>query len=95
MVTALAVPRATTLLPGDEGLGSGALGLHILGPQGKAKSWGVREWFQALSPLSLLHFHGGGGRRGPRAGTSLCRECSGRAGGRGGHGLCCPSLSVV
>lgn len=31
--------------------------------------------------------------KGAEAGTCLCRECSGRAGG--GHGLCCPSLSVV
>lgn len=71
----LAVPRATTLLPGDKGLGLCVLGLHVLGLQGKVKSWGGLEEVPAPVPSPCCTFTVVEGEGGP----GLERPCAGSA----------------
>lgn len=87
----LAVPRATTF---HCSLGMRDLGLHLSGLQGKVKSWGGSGGGSTPVPPLPAAFSWWWREKGLRAGSSLCRECLGRAGGRGGP-LCCPSVCCI
>lgn len=56
----------------DHAMGTGAS--HFMAHRGKPRAglrWGGLGRSQPLSPLSLLHFNGGGGRRGMSAGVPI------------------------
>lgn len=85
---------------GDEGAGScrGRWDFMFRGPQGKAESKSCAGGgSQPLAPLSLLHFNGGGGRRGTSAGTPMSprRGQLMQGGGTAPGPSCFPFLSVV